>query len=248
MGALVEALSTRINNLIRYDSEVTGLTLESRPAGPQSRWRIELADGTCCFAHATLCTTPAFITARLLERYDDSLAGELRAISYASAAVVNLGFRTTDFSASPEAFGFVVPIVEGRKIIAGSFSSLKFAGRAPAGMVLARAFLGGGLQGELLALDDDALLEAARSEFRSLLGVTAEPRFADLRRWPDAMPQYTVGHPARVSSIRARAANLLGLFLAGAYLDGVGIPDCVRMGEAAAEAALSHVRALAAQT
>ncbi len=93
----------------------------------------------------------------------------------------------------------------------------------------------------MLTLDDDAMVAAAREEFRVLLGVEAPPQFASVRRWPESMPQYPVGHLERVATIRARAAAIRGLFLAGAYLDGVGIPDCVRHGETAAEAAFAEV-------
>jgi CO/xanthine dehydrogenase Mo-binding subunit len=89
---------------------------------------------------------------------------------------------------------------------------------------------------------DSGDYHAALEEFRSLLGVHAKPQFAHVRRWPNSMPQYAVGHLDRVRKIRERAATLPGLFLAGAYLDGVGIPDCVRHGETAAEAAFALIR------
>jgi len=108
-------------------------------------------------------------------------------------------------------------------------------------MLLARFFLGGALQTEMMALDDAAMIAAARAEFADLLGVTAEPAIMRVRRWPEAMPQYAVGHLDRVAAIEREAARLGGLVLVGAYLHGVGIPDCVRSGEAAAEAAMSYV-------
>ena len=163
----------------------------------------------------------------------------LSAITYASAATVNLAFRIADFPHPPAAFGFVVPVAERRRIIAGSFSSLKFAGRAPAGMILARVFLGGALQTEMMNLDDTEMIAAAREEFASLLGVTAEPALTCVRRWPDSMPQYAVGHLARVDEIERAAAGITGLTLAGAYLRGVGIPDCIASGERAAETVFS---------
>jgi oxygen-dependent protoporphyrinogen oxidase len=169
------------------------------------------------------------------------LAAELRPITYASAAVVNLAYPTSAFPSLPIAFGFVVPAIEQRKVIAGSFSSLKFTGRAPARTTLIRLFLGGALHAHMMDLDDSAMLAAAREELRTLLDVSAEPEFAHVRRWPNSMPQYGVGHLHRVQSIHKRAAGIPNLFLAGAYLDGVGIPDCVRHGESAAEAAFAAV-------
>jgi oxygen-dependent protoporphyrinogen oxidase len=93
----------------------------------------------------------------------------------------------------------------------------------------------------MMDLDDKSLIAAGRDEFGALLGVGAPPHFTHVRRWPESMPQYAVGHRERVNTIRDLAARLPGLILAGAYLDGVGIPDCVRMGEAAAEAAVVEV-------
>jgi len=221
---------------------VTGIARNASVADDPAAagWRITLASGAQLAADAIICAAPAFAAAPLIEPHDPVLAAELSGIAYASAAVVNLVFRAADFPTPPVSFGFVVPVRERRKIIAGSFSSLKFAGRAPADLILARVFLGGALQTGMITLDDDALIAAARDEFRSLLGVVAQPRFTHVRRWPESMPQYAVGHLERVKAIRSRAAGLPGLILAGAYLDGVGIPDCVRMGEAAAEAAVAE--------
>jgi len=143
-------------------------------------------------------------------------------------------FRLSDFPVPPNAFGFVVPIIENRKIIAGSFSSLKFEGRAPDDAIVARVFVGGVLQNEMMALSDDAIVAAARDEFRALLGVTAAPGLIEIQRWPDSMPQYDVGHLDRVAAIDRAAAPLPHFALAGAAYRGVGIPDCIRSGEDAA--------------
>jgi oxygen-dependent protoporphyrinogen oxidase len=116
---------------------------------------------------------------------------------------------------------------------------VKYPGRAPDGHVLLRGFLGGALNAGALAEDDASLVARARAELREALGVTAEPVLAQLARWPASMPQYRVGHLARVETIERRVAALPGLSLAGGAYRGVGIADCVRSGEAAAEAALA---------
>src|SRR5208282_4183833 len=135
--------------------------------------------------------------------------------------------------------GFVVPAIEHRRIIAASFSSFKFEGRAPAGAILARAFIGGELHREMMNLSDDQMVAAVRDEFRALLGVTAAPGIAVVRRWPDAMPQYDVGHLARVAEIERLIAPIPAFAIAGAAYRGVGSPDCVRSGEAAADTIFS---------
>jgi protoporphyrinogen/coproporphyrinogen III oxidase len=249
MGSLVDALAGRLGDAVRYSTRVTGLEHNSLAGGPgASGWQLTLADGARCPADAIVCAAPAFAAASLIAPHDALLSAQLSGITYASAAVVNLAFRAADFPTVPVSFGFVVPVREGRKIIAGSFSSLKFAGRTPVGVMLVRVFLGGMLQATMMTLDDDALIAAAYDELRTLLGVDVPPQFVHVRRWPDSMPQYTLGHLERVSTIKSRAAALPGLFLTGAYLEGVGIPDCVRMGEAAAAAAFAYAGGIAAAT
>jgi oxygen-dependent protoporphyrinogen oxidase len=115
---------------------------------------------------------------------------------------------------------------------------VKYPGRAPEGHVLIRGFLGGMLQGAMLAEDDEALVTRAREELRAALGVAAAPVLSRLHRWPASMPQYRVGHLTRVETIEQVVAGMPGLLLAGAAYRGVGIADCVRSGEAAAERAL----------
>lgn len=164
-------------------------------------------------------------------------------IDYSSAATVNLAYRNEDFPHPPDSFGFVVPAAERRKIIAGSFLSLKYEGRAPEGFILARAFLGGVLQSAMMELSDEEMIAAARDEFRALCGVRAEPRLTEVRRWPRAMPQYEVGHLERVDAIERFAASLEGLALAGSAYRGVGVPDCVHGAEQAAESIFERIRA-----
>lgn len=247
---LVDALVSHLEGSINYGAEVValeraaGIPDSTGTAAESSRpWRLRFRDGASFEADAVVCAAPAFVTAPLLQSVDGELAGILSAIKYASAATVNLAFRAADFPQPLAAFGFVVPTAERRRIIAGSFSSLKFAGRAPAGMILARVFLGGALQSEMMALSDDEMIAAARDEFASLLGVKAEPALTCVRRWPESMPQYAVGHLTQVDKIERTVATIPGLALAGAYLRGVGIPDCIASGERAAEIIFSHLAA-----
>jgi protoporphyrinogen/coproporphyrinogen III oxidase len=246
VGTIVDALSARLNGLIRYGAEVMAITRAPMPDAarpmndpPGPSWRLEFRGGAIFDADAIVCAAPAFAIGPMLRSIEPQLATTLSALTYASAATVNLAYRVTDFPQPPSAFGFVVPVAEQRRIIAGSFSSLKFAGRAPAGMILVRVFLGGALQAAMLNLNDAEMIAAAREELASLLGVNAEPALACVRRWPDWMPQYAVGHLARVAEIERAAAGIDGFALAGAYLRGVGIPDCIASGERAAETVFS---------
>jgi protoporphyrinogen/coproporphyrinogen III oxidase len=234
MRTLVDALAARLGECVRMGTEVLEIC-----AAQGSTWRLSLPNGADFETDAIVLAAPAQAASRMLMNVTPSLANALGQISYASAATVNLAYRIADFPRPPETFGFVVPVKEGRRIIAGSFSSVKFAGRAPEGTVLLRVFLGGALNDRMMRLDEAAMVGAAREEVLALLGVRAEPRLTLVRRWPDSMPQYAVGHLARVTEIERLASALPGLALAGAAYRGVGIPDCIRSGELAAESVVS---------
>ncbi|HEX9821254.1 MAG TPA: protoporphyrinogen oxidase [Methylomirabilota bacterium] len=216
--------------------------LKQRASGLErvgARWRVATYEGAGFEADRVIVATEAHAAARLARYLDPALATLLEEIPYASAATVSLGYRRADVPHPLDGFGFVVPRREGRALLAGTFSSVKYPGRAPDGHVLIRGFLGGMLNAEVLAEDDAALVGRARVELHEALGITAEPVLTRLHRWPASMPQYHVGHLARVETIERAVAALPGLALAGAAYRGVGIADCVRAGEAAAERAFA---------
>jgi protoporphyrinogen/coproporphyrinogen III oxidase len=235
MATLPETLAARLGGSIRKAAEVVALSRDGE------RWRVAIAGGDSIDADAAICATPSFAASRMLAAVAPRAAELLDKISYASAATVNLTFRESDFARPIEAFGFVVPACEHRRIIAGSFSSFKFEGRAPAGAILARAFVGGVMQRAMMHLSDDEIIAAVRDEFRELLGVSAAPAIAEIRRWPDSMPQYEVGHLDRVAEIERIVATIPNFAIAGAAYRGVGIPDCVRSGEQAADAIFATI-------
>jgi oxygen-dependent protoporphyrinogen oxidase len=148
---------------------------------------------------------------------------------------VSLAFHRADFPRPPDSFGFVVPAVERRKIMACTFSSLKYPGRAPKDHILLRAFVGGALQPGLFDADDAMMEDNVRAELTTLLGVTAQPLFSRIWRHPNSMPQYHVGHQARIDRIEKSLSRYSTLALAGSAYHGVGISDCIRTGEEAAE-------------
>jgi oxygen-dependent protoporphyrinogen oxidase len=228
MEASIEALARRLpEGAVRLRAPVTAL---ARDAG---RWRLR-AGGETLDADAVIVAAPAYVAGTLLEPLDAALARDLAAIGYASSATVTLAFRTADVP-SLRGYGFVVPAVERRALLACTYASRKFPGRAPEGHEVLRAFLGGALHPDLASGDDAALVGLVREELRTLLGVAAAPLLVRVHRHPRAMPQYAVGHLDRVAAIEARVAALPGLALVGGAYRGVGIPDCVRGAEAAAD-------------
>jgi oxygen-dependent protoporphyrinogen oxidase len=148
---------------------------------------------------------------------------------------MSYGYRRDQLGNLPSGFGFVVPLVEGRRILAASFASEKFPHRAPDDQIIIRAFLGGALAPQLMERSDDELGAIAQSELADLLEITGQPLWTDVAKWPGSMPQYHIGHLDRVANIEARAAELPNLELAGNAYHGVGIPQCIHSGETAAE-------------
>jgi oxygen-dependent protoporphyrinogen oxidase len=184
---------------------------------------------------AVILATRAPHAAALLRDVDVELSRELASIQYASAAVPILGYRRDQIAHPLDGFGFVVPFVENRQILSGSFTSIKFPGRAPDDSVLLRVFIGGACQEELVGLPDEQLYDIAQRELAELLGIRGEPQVRELVRWNQAMPQYHLGHMDRVAKIEQLASDLPAFALAGNAYRGVGIPFCVRSGELAAE-------------
>jgi len=182
-----------------------------------------------------IITTPTNATAQIIETIDATLAEELSQILAASCAVVVLGFDEAQFSNKFGGYGIVVPACLQRQLIAVSFSSNKFAGRAPDGKVLLRCFVGGAMNGEVVDGDDERLLQLVINELRQLLDVDGSPELFRVLRWKDTMPQYHVGHLDRVSRIENRVAAQPCLELAGNGYRGVGIPVCLKSGQEAAE-------------
>ena len=141
---------------------------------------------------------------------------------------------STDAVDPLDGYGYVIPRAAGGDVLACSWSSQKWEGRAPEGAALVRVYAGR-FGGRDVTLDtNDALVSLARDEL-ALLDVTAEPTLVRVQRWPLGMPQYVLGHPARLERIDARVLEHPGLALAGAAYRGVGVPDCIASGEAAAE-------------
>lgn len=193
------------------------------------------ADHEAIRADAVCIAAPAYATSRMVEGVAPELARSLNLIEYASSAIVNLVYRRDAIAHPLDGFGFVVPASEKRTLLACTFSSVKYPGRAPAGTVLLRAFVGGALFPETYDMPDDRILAGIERDLAELVGVRARPLDAIVTRWPRSMPQYNVGHLERVARIEDEAGRFATLALAGAAYRGVGIPDCVRSGEAAAE-------------
>lgn len=195
-----------------------------------------LSTGEIVRARAVILALPAYVTAALVAPFDASLAALCGAIPYSSSATITLAYRRDDVPALPAGSGFVVPRGESAtRLLAASWVTSKWAGRAPADIVMLRAFAGGTLDRDLLDRDDDDLVTLAHTDLAALHGLRARPLFARVYRWIDAGPQYEVGHLARVAAIERQLARHPGLFVTGSALRGIGIPDTVADARAVAE-------------
>jgi oxygen-dependent protoporphyrinogen oxidase len=231
---LVDAVATRLpSGCARLKSAV-----EQIQAG--DKWELTIG-GASQQEHFDdlVLATPGAVSARLLVGIDPVLAELVGRIQYAGCSVAMLGVRRSQIAQKLNGFGFVVPAIENRQIIAGSLASMKFPGRAPEGKLLLRVFVGGALQPELAELPADEIRRIVLQELAALIGLSGEPEFFDLGRWPGKMPQYHVGHLDLVRQIEERAAAIPHFALAGNAYRGVGIPFCVHSGEQAAERILS---------
>jgi oxygen-dependent protoporphyrinogen oxidase len=203
------------------------------------RWQVEASSAgrppSTEMFDAVVVATPAPVAGRLLQDVDAEASRLAASIPCASSVVASFLYEEAALTRPLESFGFVVPRIENREIVAASFPGVKFPGRCPPGLVPIRAFLGGALAPQTVDKSDAELVDVSHRELAALAVVRRPPLRSYVTRWRDAMPQYLIGHLARVEALEQRIALCPGLVLAGNAYRGVGIPHCLRSGLAAAE-------------
>lgn len=237
LGDIVTALISRLIQQgveLRLGSQVDALRVRSHELG---RWTYDLIlqDRSALSADAIVLATPAFVSAELLRPLSPIAGGLLELIPYTSTATIAMTFPAQAVAGSASGFGFIVPRIEGRDMIAATWTSLKWPYRAPADQLLVRCYVGGVGREEILTRDDEQLVATVRAELKALSGISAEPMYTEVNRWWKGMPQYTIGHLDRLNQLDAALSRYPGLVLTGAGYRGVGIPDCIRDGAIAAE-------------
>ncbi|HEY8054840.1 MAG TPA: FAD-dependent oxidoreductase [Terriglobales bacterium] len=221
MSSLIEALLRQLPAAaIRTAQPVTAV--EASDGG----YRVRLGSGESLTAATVIVAAPAFRAAEILQPLDPALAAELAAIPYASSLNLNCAFRVAP--AVPAGHGFLA--VGAAPLLACTFAHQKFAGRAPAGAALLRLFY----SDATCTWPDAQILDQARSDLAACCGITVAPDWCDLQRCPRALPQYTVGHARRQAAIALALTRHPGVHLAGNAYHGVGLPDCIASGRAAA--------------
>lgn len=225
LGQLVEALRPKAEVM-----QAAAETIERAEGGFRVR-----ANGDWIETDHLVVAATAGGAARLLASLQPELSSLLATIPYSSSITLSLGYRKAIFDHPLVGHGFLVPKKERKYVFGCTWVGNKFDYRVPPDKVVLRCFLGG----DAMALSDETLVDTARSELRSIMGVGTEPEFHNIARWPDSMAQYTVGHQNRVARIEELVRAMPGLYLAGNAYQGIGIPDCVRMGQEAATKIIS---------
>jgi oxygen-dependent protoporphyrinogen oxidase len=236
MAELPEALGERLRSLgAQLGLGQAASTIQARAGG----YEVVTAGGDVFPAAAVVVATPAPVTARLLRDLCPAASALLEEIPHASTATVSLAYRIGDVGTPPAGYGFVVPRAEGRHLLAATWGSGKWPGRAPAGQTLVRGYVGGVGREAVLDADDDGLVHLVRAELAALAGIRGTPVHREVHRYPDGMPQYTLGHLGRVAGIRQALAACPGLAVTGAAYGGVGIPDCIADAQGTARTVLA---------
>jgi oxygen-dependent protoporphyrinogen oxidase len=225
LGTMVDALRDRLGPALRTRKTVRALKRRG------VAWRVECADGVGLEADHLILALPAARAAELLAPVDATLGGTLASIPYAGIAMVALAYRESDLPRPLDGYGYLVGRSERLGTLGVVWESSLFAGRAPRGVALLRAMLGGVRHPDVAALPEDALVARARLELAGAMGLNARPLRTWVRRWPRAIAQYERGHLERVARAREAAARVGGLELVGASYDGASFPSAVASGE-----------------
>lgn len=214
---------------IKYDSE-------------NKKYNLIFEDGENYQADVCIvATAPSYATAEIIRELDSGIADMLLRIPFASSATVSLAYKKSEFEHPLNGFGFLVPRKEKTTVKASTWSSTKFPGRAPEDGVLVRCFVGNAQEETIVYRSDEEILNAVFTDLEKIMGVRAKPLFYRIYRWPNAMPQYILGHGERIKFIEEREARHPGLYLVGNAYRGLGIGDCINEGRRAAQKSLEFI-------
>jgi len=204
-------------------------------------YTLDFENGESLEADAIVLATPAFVSGKLVRGIAPDLSSLLDQIPYASTITLSLVFPRAEVQGCFQGFGFVVPRIEDRMLIAATWSSMKWADRVSSEESLIRCYLGGRGREQVLEWDDDRLIHHCLDDLREMVGLACKPKHAEVFRWNQGMPQYRLGHLDRVKRVREQVKMYPGLYVSGAAYQGIGIPDCIRDGQQTAESVGSYL-------
>lgn len=237
LSTLPEALCKKIKTTrLLSEKKVTEIN-------KKDSWEVQTSDGDTFQADILCSTLSAAQNAELLSSASPTLSSELAQINHTSAVTVNLVGRAQDFPSNYKGFGFVVPQKEKSPVIGCTFSSLKWAHRAPKEHHLIRVFLGGVNQDNLLKVSSDQdLIARASGEIQRILGFKTIPELAEVKRYQNAMPQYELGHIHLAEKVHQEAEKLEQFYLLSNAFGGVGIPDRVMQANKTANEIVNSIK------
>jgi oxygen-dependent protoporphyrinogen oxidase len=221
MSALTDSLAERLGPRIQTGTAVKDISRSG------DRYQLQLGDNSVEESDVLIMAAPAHAQSQMLQALDPALAGMLAEIPYPALSVCCFGYRKQQVGQVLDGFGFLIPSKERRAILGTIIDSNVFPGRAPEGSVLLRSMVGGARTPELALLPDEELISRVRSDLQDIVGLKAEPDFIRIFRWRRAIPQYLVGHAARLGAIDEKLQRHPGLVLTGNAFRGVSLNDCV---------------------
>jgi len=233
---LVEALVARLG-----DADVRSNSTVSLVAREGNGYRVDLSDGTSIAADAVVLATPAFVTAELLADVAPDAATVLEQVPYVDVATVWLAYPRSAIGRPLDGTGFLVPPEEGKLLVGCTWSSAKWPHLADDTLVLIRCMVGRRGDPRWLSMDDDTLVRRVHDELVESMSMTEGPIHQSIQRWPQAMPQYLVGHQGRLDGLGTAMTHMPGVFLTGAAYRGVGIASCVADAGRIATAVAQHL-------
>lgn len=232
MAEFVQALKEHVGEaILTPSSEVLSL----RYLDDLRCWEINFKGKPSVYARALYLSLSANKAKKILPENLKEASVVMDAFEYESVALGNFIFERKQIKDKLKGFGFVVPAIEKKTLIAASYSSVKFAGRAPKDKVVIRAFVGGAFGRKHLQLSDSKLSENVLKELNAWLGIEGKPLFYEWKKHQEAMPQYTIGHEDRVNRLKQLCESVPSLYLGGSNYEGVGIPDCIASSNKVAE-------------
>ena len=236
---LIEAITSALEGFENISIR-TGIRVR-RISKKDDGYEVEIDGAPSVEGDVVVVAAPAYTAGELLKDTDRELTDKLLSIPYVSTATVSLGFKKADVGHDLRGFGFVVPRLEKRSIMAATWSSSKFMHRSPGDSVLIRCFVGGAKNEKILEKSDVDIVLMVRDELRDIMGIEAEPVITRVFKWHRAMPQYTIGHDERIDWIEKRLLSHPGLYLTGSAYRGIGISDCIRNGEITAKRIVDYL-------
>jgi len=235
----IQGLTDSMVNSLRGTVQVNQAVTSLRPVS--GGWELALADGSRFDCEILVSAAPAHALKDLTAPFDETLSELFAGIPYAPMNVICFGYEREKIARDLDGFGYLIPKKEGCAILGTLWDSSIFPQRAPEGHVLLRSMMGGATNPEAIGLSDAEVKERTMAELKKIMGISEQPDFVRIFRHQRAIPQYVVGHAARLAVIDETLENYPGLVLAGNAFFGVGLNDCVNAANQAGEKVLSHL-------